>query len=100
MCAAVIDVVGGNPLSSTLKSTVAAVMAPALFFVRLKWMVARPLAVDSAFVTAGTSLLGSRLTTNCGRLSSAAGAVLLLLQPVARTRAPISRERRFMSGAP
>src|SRR5712691_8362231 len=98
MCAAVMAVVAGNPVTSTRKFTVPDVMAPVLSLVSVKSMVAAPLPTDSAPAIGGTSLAGKSVALNWKWVSSAGVTGLSLLQPVARTASAARRtERRFMA---
>ena len=64
MIPAVTAVPAGNPLKSTVMSTVAAVIAPAESRVRLNVMFAVPRPLASALVIAGTTFAGNRTAVN------------------------------------
>src|SRR4051812_9400822 len=93
MWAAVIGVPAGNPVTSTLKSAVAAVIAPPASLVRFSVIVAVPRPLFSAFVTAGTSFEGNSVAVNFTVVGLVVEGVVGVFepQPAARIVRPATR---------
>src|SRR5689334_15447555 len=100
MCAMLIGVFGGNPVSVTTNVALPPVMVLFASRVTSNVMVAVPLPVDSASVTGGFSFDGFRSAVNVGFVGDADVGELLLHPTAARASANVTRDNRFMRPTP
>src|SRR5688572_11875783 len=98
ICAAVMVVVVGNPVSVTAKSTVAAVIVFALSRVMFSLIVTLPDAPASIPVTGGTSLAGVSAMVNVGTLLDGLVGESSHAATIVKRLSATTKERRFISG--